>query len=109
MGREGGRGVQIIFIIVGHTINGFQAYGGCRLKDQPGVEHASQGIVIAAGKSMRLANAYVTLRVLRDHMQSTLPVEIWYFGAEEMDANTKATLEVSQNQGLLPSLPCNLF
>ncbi|KAK9866493.1 hypothetical protein WJX84_012291 [Apatococcus fuscideae] len=66
-----------------------------RLKDLPGVENASQGIVIAAGKSLRLTNAYVTLRVLRDHIQSTLPVEIWYLGEEEMDADTKAILEAA--------------
>ena len=70
------------------------------------MDDASRGIVIAAGKSMRLANAYVTLRVLRYHMQSTLPVEIWYLGDDEMDAETKATMEVSLDQGW-PPLPPN--
>ncbi|KAK9862082.1 hypothetical protein WJX84_012147 [Apatococcus fuscideae] len=64
-----------------------------RKSEQSGEHKASQGIVMAAGKAMRLGNAYVTLRVLRDHMHSNLPVEIWYLGTEEMDVATEAGLE----------------
>ena len=63
---------------------------------------------MAAGKAMRLGNAYVTLRVLRDHMHSNLPVEIWYLGTEEMDVATKAGLEVTRSLSHSP-LPCPIW
>lgn len=55
---------------------------------------ASRGIVIAVGKSLRIGNAYVTLSVLRNHMNSSLPVELWHQGPEEIDAASKHELEV---------------
>ena len=78
---------------------------GRRKSEQSGEHKASQGIVMAAGKAMRLGNAYVTLRVLRDHMHSNLPVEIWYLGTEEMDVATEAGLEVTRSLSHSPP-PC---
>lgn len=50
-----------------------------------------RGIVISAGGSYYLPQAIVLLRVLRHHLKSKLPVEIFWMGAEEMD---EATLKV---------------
>ena len=45
---------------------------------------SGSGIVVCAGGSVMLANAYVLVRVLRDIHRSTLPIEIWHLGAAEM-------------------------
>jgi hypothetical protein len=42
------------------------------------------GIVICAGGSVMLANAYVLVRVLRDIHKTALPIEIWHLGPAEM-------------------------
>ena len=42
------------------------------------------GIVICAGGSVMLANAYVLVRVLRDIHGTELPIEIWHLGPAEM-------------------------
>jgi hypothetical protein len=43
-----------------------------------------RGIVMTTGKRTYFTAAYVTLRVLREHLRSRLPVELFYAGAEEM-------------------------
>ncbi len=43
-----------------------------------------RGIVICAGGSVMLANAYVLVRVLRDIHETSLPIEIWHMGPAEM-------------------------
>lgn len=55
---------------------------------------ATQGIILPAGKSLRLGSAYVTLQLLRNHLRCNLPVEIWHV-AGEIDDHTKAVFEVS--------------
>ncbi|KAK9815073.1 hypothetical protein WJX73_006806 [Symbiochloris irregularis] len=51
------------------------------------------GIIIAAGKALRLGNVYVSLSVLRRHISSKLPVEIWHVGSDELDAASRAYFE----------------
>ncbi|WP_337660506.1 hypothetical protein [Anderseniella sp. Alg231-50] len=48
--------------------------------------YSGSGIVICAGGSIMLANAYVLVRVLRDIHQTALPIEIWHLGPAEMPA-----------------------
>lgn len=55
---------------------------------------ATQGIILPAGKALRLGSAYVTLQLLRDSLNCSLPVEIWHV-AGEMDEHTKSVFEVS--------------
>ena len=60
----------------------------------PFSHQATQGIILPAGKSLRLGSAYVTLQLLRNSLQCNLPVEIWHV-AGEIDEHTKAVFEVS--------------
>ena len=60
----------------------------------PFSDQATQGIILPAGKSLRLGSAYVTLQLLRNSLQCNLPVEIWHV-AGEIDEHTKAVFEVS--------------
>eukprot|EP00878_Enallax_costatus_P030393 GHUV01033087.1.p1 GENE.GHUV01033087.1~~GHUV01033087.1.p1 ORF type:complete len:261 (+),score=87.50 GHUV01033087.1:485-1267(+) len=55
------------------------------LKSQVGNE---RGIVISAGGKYYLPQAVVLLRILRHYHRSTLPVELFWYGDEEMDATT---------------------
>eukprot|EP00775_Hariotina_reticulata_P006257 gene6257-6495_t len=55
----------------------------------------NRGIVISAGGSYYLPQAIVLLRVLRYHLKSKLPVEIFWMGAEEMD---EATLKAIKDE-----------
>lgn len=56
---------------------------------------ATQGIILPAGKALRLGSAYVTLQLLRDSLNCSLPVEVWHV-AGEMDEHTKSVFEVSK-------------
>jgi hypothetical protein len=49
-----------------------------------------RGIVISAGGKYYLPQAVVLLRVLRHHLHSKLPVQLFWHGDEEMDATTLA-------------------
>ena len=60
----------------------------------PFSHQATQGIILPAGKSLRLGSAYVTLQLLRNSLQCNLPVEIWHV-AGEIDEHTKAVFEVN--------------
>jgi hypothetical protein len=48
-------------------------------------ESPTRGILIVAGTRHQLANALVTIMVLRQSLNSSLPVEIVYYGAAEYD------------------------
>jgi hypothetical protein len=48
---------------------------------RPGNE---RGIVVCAGGPVMIVNAYVLVRLLREHLKSVLPIEIWHCGAVEM-------------------------
>ncbi|GBF90801.1 hypothetical protein Rsub_03102 [Raphidocelis subcapitata] len=60
------------------------------LKGQTGNE---RGIVISAGGEYYLPQAVVLLRQLRRHLNSTLPVEIYWHGDGEMDAGSLEALK----------------
>lgn len=53
----------------------------------------ARGIIMPAGKSLRLGSAYVAVQLLREELQCDLPIEIWHI-AGEIDAHTKAVFEV---------------
>ena len=54
-----------------------------------------RGIIMPAGKSLRLGSAYVAVQLLREELQCDLPIEIWHI-AGEIDAHTKAVFEVKR-------------
>lgn len=47
-----------------------------------------RGIVISAGGKYYLPQAIILLRILRHNLNSTLPVEIFWLGDDEMDDKT---------------------
>lgn len=47
---------------------------------------SGRGLVICAGGPRMLTNAYVLIRLLRDHLRCRLPIEVWHLGAREMPA-----------------------
>lgn len=63
-----------------------------QLDAQPEPKRApTRGIVMAAGGRSYIANAFVNMRVLRHHLNCTLPVAIMYWGAAAQDAITRST------------------
>ena len=50
---------------------------------------------MSAGGLQNLANAYVTLYMLKAVHQSTLPVEIFFNGADEFDVQSQQFFQVS--------------
>lgn len=54
----------------------------------------AQGIVFVSGGSRQLANTYVAIRVLQDHLECRLPIEIAYHGQDEMDKYHRSLFEV---------------
>ena len=51
------------------------------------------GIIIPAGGPRLVTNLLVTLKVLREHHRSTLPVEVMWQGGGEMDNKTWASIQ----------------
>ncbi|MEQ1770381.1 MAG: hypothetical protein ABL879_11130 [Devosia sp.] len=60
--------------------------------DYPAGRYDGRGIVIAAGGARIFTNAYVLLRVLRNTLHSTLPIEVWHFGAAELSPLMRSLL-----------------
>ena len=54
---------------------------------------AGRGIVVCAGGARILTNAYVLVRMLRDTLDCTLPIEIWHMGSMEMPPLIAGLLE----------------
>jgi len=54
---------------------------------------AGRGIVICAGGMRMFTNAYVLVRHLRTVLASTLPIEVWHLGKDEMSGAMRAILE----------------
>jgi hypothetical protein len=50
--------------------------------DQPGHR---RGVLITAGGRDMLANALITIRILRHHLDCNLPVEVVYYGKNELE------------------------
>eukprot|EP00798_Chlamydomonas_sp_ICE-L_P006699 gene6699-3368_t len=51
------------------------------------------GIVMSAGGALFIANALVTLKVVREHMNCSLPIELVWQKREEMDGTTWKSIE----------------
>ncbi|KAF6260025.1 mannosyltransferase putative-domain-containing protein [Scenedesmus sp. NREL 46B-D3] len=45
----------------------------------------SRGILIVGGSRTHLGNAYILLRMLRQHLHCRLPIEVVYYGQQELD------------------------
>ncbi len=45
---------------------------------------SGRGIAMSAGRRMYFTSAYVTIRILRDRLKSTLPIEVFYAGSDEL-------------------------
>lgn len=69
-----------------------------KLAASPVQEHSQithqKGIVIPCGGARQLANAYVGLLTIRNYLSCDLPVEIAYYGTNEMDDHHKALFQV---------------
>lgn len=69
-----------------------------KLASSPVQEHSQithqKGIVIPCGGARQLANAYVGLLIIRNYLSCDLPVEIAYYGTNEMDDQNKALFQV---------------
>ena len=52
-----------------------------------------RGIVICAGGARMFTNAWVLVWQLRRTLRSTLPIEVWHLGPEEMSSGMHAMLE----------------
>jgi len=63
-----------------------------------------RGIVIVAGGALLFTNAYVLISVLRSTLGSALPIEVWYFGMEEISP-AMAALLVPLGVVLVDALP----
>lgn len=59
----------------------------------PAGRFAGRGIVICAGGTIILTNAYVLVRLLRDTLACTLSIEIWHLGQGEMPRHMAALFE----------------
>ena len=67
------------------------------LLDQSSAEDRhQQGIIVPCGGAGQLANAYVSLRVIRNYFSCNLPVEIAYYGAHEMDDYHRSLFQVRE-------------
>ena len=53
-----------------------------------------RGILFPSGGIQRLANTYLAVRVLRDHLHCELPIEVAHFGEEEMDPYHRSLFQV---------------
>jgi hypothetical protein len=59
----------------------------------PAERFAGRGIVICAGGARFFTCAWVAIGILRRHLGCTLPIEVWYLGAEEMSPAMRSLLE----------------
>lgn len=74
-----------------------------RAADASPGSRGTRGIVYPAGGKKQLANAWVSISILRHHHGCTLPIELVYNGESEMPHNLKSILKVS-TMLLLPHL-----
>jgi hypothetical protein len=58
----------------------------------PNLNLSGRGIVICAGGERLFTSAYVLLRVLRETLGCTLPIQLWHFGGEELSPAMRALL-----------------
>ena len=70
----------------------------------PADRFSGRGIVICAGGAAMFTNAFVLIKVLRQTLESLMPIELWHFGAEEMSASM-ARLLAELDVHLVDALP----
>lgn len=56
-------------------------------------QYSGRGIVICAGGPLYFTCAYVLVRLLRETLDCTLPIEVWYRGPGEMGPPMRAIME----------------
>lgn len=61
----------------------------------PSAAYSNRGIVLTAGRRTYFTAAYVTLRVLREHLGTQLPIEVFYAGAAELPEEAVRYLETA--------------
>lgn len=59
----------------------------------PANRFKGRGIVLSAGRRSYFTSAYVTIRALRGHLKCTLPIEVFYCGADELPSSAIAHME----------------
>jgi hypothetical protein len=59
----------------------------------PAGRFSGRGIVVCAGGTQILLNAYVLLRVLRETLRCALPVQLWHIGPREISPAIRCLLE----------------
>ncbi|KIY97022.1 hypothetical protein MNEG_10940 [Monoraphidium neglectum] len=72
---------------------GSAAFAAARDRVLRAPPHRQRGVLVNAGGRKLLTHLVVTLRVLRHHLNCTLPVEVAWHGPDEMDAATLAALD----------------
>jgi hypothetical protein len=69
------------------------AAAGAATDSYPQDRFDGRGIVICAGGARLFTCAWIAIGVLRRHLGSTLPIEVWYLGASEMGPPMRGLLE----------------
>ena len=69
----------------------------------------SRGIVTCAGGQTYVLNLLVMLRLLRTHLKCTLPVQIFYWGAEDIDPATVRFLATNPNLGIVEVIDASTY
>jgi hypothetical protein len=59
-------------------------HAGIQAGNYPQNRFSGRGLVVCAGGAEMLTNAYVLVRILREQLRCTLPIEIWHIGPREM-------------------------
>ena len=91
--------VQLTELDKGRVLHSWMAWSFTLLNECRSTRHAQmngRGIVLAAGGPVPLANAYITLHMLRKVHNCSLPIEIYYNGPYELDSMTQQAFEVRQ-------------
>jgi Mannosyltransferase putative len=52
-----------------------------------------RGIVVCAGGARMFLNAYVLIRILRETLRSTLPIQLWHLGPQELSPVMRALID----------------
>ena len=61
--------------------------------EYPAGRFSDRGIIVCAGGIQIFVNAYVLLRVLRETLSCTLPVQLWHIGPQEISPIMRRLLE----------------
>ena len=69
----------------------------------------SRGIVTCAGGQTYVLNLLVMLRLLRTHLKCTLPVQIFYWGADDIDPATAHFLATNPNLGIVEVIDASTY